>query len=290
MSELAELVAFLSNKTKAHICIHDISCLLSQESLQLDFRQKIHSTAYCDAAKSTPRGYRLCIRCKELANRKSVVLKKPFWGICPYGILEIVNPVVIDGAVACIIYIGNILPNQQQHRTTAERACRLTGVPQTKLENLLHLCEPDPDIDYYIQMSELLKNAICLMRKERNTPQQRHRSLIGNVEEYILFHYAQNITLKDLAKLYFINEKYLGRLFHANTGRSFHQYLNQIRLEHAVSLLENTTMSILNIALECGYSNITYFNRIFYKNFHLSPSQYRTEKKNVTKSSYTQDT
>ena len=278
MSELAELIAFLCSKTKAHICIHDLSGLLFQENLHLEFRQKIHSTAYCDMAKSTARGYQLCIRCKELANQKAVAEKKPFWGICPNGLLEIVNPVVIDGTVEGIIYIGNILPEWKQYQNAVSRACRLTGVPKEKLEKLTALSETDADIDYYMQMSKLLNQAICHMKKERSGPQQRHRSIIGDIEEYIASHYVQNITLKEMAGLYFMNEKYLGRLFIAETGQSFHQYLNQVRLERAAALLTGTAMPIINIALESGYTNVTYFNRVFRRKFCLSPSQYRAKR------------
>lgn len=275
MSELAELIEFLCSKTKARICVHDFSGLLSRESMHLEFRQKIHSAAYCDMAKSTARGYQLCIRCKELANQKAVTEKRPFWGICPNGLLEVVNPIVIDGAVEGIIYIGNILPKRKQYWSAVTRACRITGVSENELEKLTDLCESDADIGYYMRMSELLKQAICHMKKERSGPQQRHRSIIGDIEEYIAFHYAQNITLKEMARLYFMNEKYLGRLFAAETGQSFHQYLNRVRLERAAALLVSTSMSVLNIALECGYANVTYFNRVFRKKFCISPTEYR---------------
>lgn len=276
MSELSELIEFLCSKTKAHICIHDFSGLLSRENMYLEFRQKIHSAAYCDMAKSTVRGYQLCIRCKERANQKAVAEKRAFWGICPNGLLEIVNPIVIDGAVEGIIYIGNILPEREQYQSAVSQACRITGVPEEKLKKLTTLCESDADIGYYMRMSELLKQAICHMKKERSGPGQRNRSIIGDIEEYIAFHYAQNITLKDMARLYFINEKYLGRLFAAETGQSFHQYLNRVRLERATALLMSTSMSVLNIALDCGYANVTYFNRVFRKKFGISPTEYRS--------------
>lgn len=278
MSELAELIAFLCSKTRVHICIQDFSGLLFQENLHLEFRQKIHSTAYCDMAKSTARGYQLCIWCKRLASQKAVTEKKPFWGVCPNGMLEIVNPVVIDDAVEGIVYIGNILPGWKQYQTAVSRSCRLTGVPKEKLEKLTALCETDADIGYYMRMSELIKHAIRYMKKEHSSSKQRrHSIIIGDMEEYIAAHYVQNLTLKEMAGMFFMNEKYLGRLFIAETGQSFRQYLNRVRLEHAAALLVSTSMSVMNIALECGYTNVTYFNRVFHSKFCLSPGQYRAK-------------
>lgn len=53
------------------------------------------------------------------------------------------------------------------------------------------------------------------------------------------------------------------------------EYINQIRLEQIAILLETTETSILDIMLECGFNNVSYFNQLFKKNYGLTPRQYR---------------
>lgn len=278
MSELEQLIQFFSYQSKVHICVHDISGILAFDSMRLSVRNKIHSTAYCDAAKSSRRGYELCVRCKACANRKAVMGREPFYGICPYGMIEVVYPVVLDGAVACIIYIGHILPDKEEYLSSVNRACNLTGVPLQKMEEQAAFCETDCNVEYYMKMAEILSREIRrLWRAQGKEKTLRGDSVVSNVEEYLAYHYAQDISLKHIAELYFMNEKYLGRLFLRETGKTFRQYLNDIRLEYAVRLLKETCMSVLQISLECGYSNVTYFNRVFKDKFGSSPSAYRKE-------------
>lgn len=53
------------------------------------------------------------------------------------------------------------------------------------------------------------------------------------------------------------------------------EYINQIRMEQTAILLETTETSILDIMLECGFNNVSYFNQLFKKNYGLTPRQYR---------------
>ena len=89
--------------------------------------------------------------------------------------------------------------------------------------------------------------------------------------------YDKNISLKQLAGMYFVNEKYLGRVFKAETGCTLHQYLNNIRIKRAVAELSGTDKSILDISLDCGFGNVTYFNRRFMREFGMTPTQYRRQ-------------
>lgn len=276
MSELEQLIQFFSYRSKIHISVHDISGISASENMRLDISRKIHSTAFCDTAKSSRKGYELCMRCKARANRKAVTGRKPFYGICPYGLLEVVYPVIIDVVVVCIIYIGHILPKKEEYAARMKRTCGLTGVPLREMEAQAAFCETDCDVAHYMQMAQILDREICRLRRKTGSEKMlRGGSVVGNVEEYIAYHYAQNITLKRLAELYFMNEKYLGRLFLKETGKTFRQYLNDIRLQQAAKLLQGTRLTVLQIALECGYSNVTYFNRVFCAAFGSSPTAYR---------------
>lgn len=276
VSELEQLIQFFSYQSKVHICVHDISGILAFDNMRLSVRSKIHSTAYCDVAKSSRRGYELCVRCKACANRKAAVGREPFYGICPYGMVEVVYPVILDGAVACIIYIGHILPEKEEYLVRVSRACKLTGISLQKMKEQAAFCEIDCNVGHYMKMAEILSREIRrLWRAQGKEKSLRCDSVVSNAEEYLAYHYAQDISLKHIAELYFMNEKYLGRLFLRETGKTFRQYLNDVRLEHAVQLLEGTRMSVLQISLECGYSNVTYFNRVFKEKFGRTPTIYR---------------
>lgn len=108
-------------------------------------------------------------------------------------------------------------------------------------------------------------------------------SVVGHVQhtkitaalEYINNHYAEQITLKEVAKSVQINESYFRHLFKDELQITFKGYLTFLRLSQAKKLLIATDMSINEIIHECGYTNASQFYRVFRKNCELSPAEYR---------------
>ena len=107
MQDLQFIIDMLSKNRKLHISILDVSGILTTPATKIELKNVIHSKKFCDIAKSTKKGYRICLYCKRLANEKAIVHKKPFCGHCIYGLCEAAVPVIIGGSVAAIVYVGN---------------------------------------------------------------------------------------------------------------------------------------------------------------------------------------
>lgn len=274
--KLSALVELLCQGSRISVCVCDISGILQQEALELPFARKIHSAAFCDGAKSTRRGYRLCIKCKERANRKAVREGQPFSGYCPCGLYEAVYPVEVDGSVRCVVYVGNLLPDREAAEKRLERACRITGVSPERLKNELDRGETELSPEDAMKMAQLIGSYVKLLcRVGEAAAVSPHHWAVETLIEYVRLHYAYPISLRDLARLYYINEKYIGRLFKAQTGKTFHQYLTGVRLEEAERQLLTTSRSITDIAESCGFESASYFNRIFRERWSMTPSEYR---------------
>ena len=99
--------------------------------------------------------------------------------------------------------------------------------------------------------------------------------LLKCILEYIELHYGENISLDELSGIADMSPKYFCRFFHAMAHRSPIDYLNYYRIERACCLLENDSVSITEIAYDCGFSDTSYFIRTFKKYKGLTPKQYR---------------
>lgn len=99
--------------------------------------------------------------------------------------------------------------------------------------------------------------------------------MVKEAADYIAKHYSEDITLTEVAENIHLNPSYLSSLFKQVTGSSFKEYLNKVRVEEAKSLLEHTDYSILEIAVACGYSDQSYFTKVFKKTTGITPKQYR---------------
>ncbi len=86
---------------------------------------------------------------------------------------------------------------------------------------------------------------------------------VEKVMNYAHQNFHKPISLSEVAKLCSMTETAFSRFFKLHTGMSFINCLNEIRLGHASRLLIETTHSISEIAYECGFNNISNFNRIF---------------------------
>ncbi|OON93747.1 MAG: hypothetical protein ATN31_00755 [Candidatus Epulonipiscioides saccharophilum] len=92
---------------------------------------------------------------------------------------------------------------------------------------------------------------------------------------YLHTYYYEEITLLKVAKLVHLTPSYFSTIFKKETGYSFTQYLNKIRIENGKLLLLDTSMSILEVAIEVGFDTDTYFCTVFKKIVGISPNQFR---------------
>lgn len=95
--------------------------------------------------------------------------------------------------------------------------------------------------------------------------------------DYIRQHYSEPLSLTELAKHFHFNPSYLSSYFTSHNKEGFSEYLNKIRIEKAVELLHQGTVSIAAISEMVGYSDHSYFTKVFKKLTGLSPSQYRKQ-------------
>lgn len=103
-------------------------------------------------------------------------------------------------------------------------------------------------------------------------PRSKNISLAA---EYIREHYAQPLSLEQVAAQVYLNPEYFSRTFKEEMGQSFVNFLTDVRLRHSVQLLENTALRVQNIAQMVGYSNVSYFSTTFKKKYGMSPYEYR---------------
>lgn len=103
----------------------------------------------------------------------------------------------------------------------------------------------------------------------------RRAQAVKNVLRRIRSSYGQPLTLEDLAAEAALEPKYFCRVFRQITGRTPINYLNYYRVECAAELLCTTQGSITDIALECGFGDVSYFSRMFRRYKGQTPGQYR---------------
>lgn len=140
--------------------------------------------------------------------------------------------------------------------------------------NLLDKCRHKEDI---ISTVEWVVNDILTLREEP----QMGKSIVERAKEYILRHYKEELRLEKVAKEVRLSPNYFSKLFKRVTGYSFAAYLTQLRIAKAKDLLENTTLSVTEVALEVGFNDPAYFTSVFKRYVGMKPLAYRKVKKHL---------
>lgn len=106
----------------------------------------------------------------------------------------------------------------------------------------------------------------------KNTPENQR---VRKVEEYIDAHFQGEVRLKTLSEIAGMTPAAFSRYFRMQTGKTVSDYIIELRLGYAARQLVDTSTSIAEICYDCGFNNISNFNRIFKKKKGCSPSTFR---------------
>lgn len=107
-------------------------------------------------------------------------------------------------------------------------------------------------------------------------------SLQKQMVTYIHEHYAEDIGLDDIASAGNISRSKCCKIFQAYLQQSPVSFLNDYRMEISCNLLSNTSYSITEIALACGFNHLSYFSKSFLKKYGCTPNQYRQKRSRHT--------
>lgn len=270
------LIKALTQNTNIHISIHDLTGILNNNILCVNCMNQTHTTPFCRIAKNYS-SFPLCMRSKTQAINKAIREQKTIEGYCCFGLYEFVKAVVIDDFVRCIIFVGNIVIDKEETIKRINDTCMEKNIAPDEMIRHIKYTEQNANLETIKKIPDIIDSYIRLIYRscDISSPLDKCHWVIQNIKNYIESNYDENISLKNLSGIYFMNEKYVGTLFHKQVGCSFREYLTKIRISHATNMLINTEKSITDIALDCGFQTVTYFNRVFLKFFGESPTEYR---------------
>lgn len=99
--------------------------------------------------------------------------------------------------------------------------------------------------------------------------------IVNQATAYIEEHYAQKLTLQEVADKCYVSQWHLSKLINKYTGNTFYELLNNVRIEKAKALLNDPKLKIGDIVDMVGYSDAAHFSRVFKRIVGVSANEYR---------------
>lgn len=166
-----------------------------------------------------------------------------------------------------------ISAQEQKEAGLEEEIARLFHAIHQEMTSQAPLCDP-------IMRADVLRLYSLLVRhfeddSARDEKSMARRQQFQEVLEFIADHYADHITLADVAEVMNYTPTYVSTLFVSCAGVNFKTYLDNFRIKKAADMLCSTQQTITDIASQCGYDNVRTFNNAFRRVTGQSPSQLR---------------
>lgn len=254
---------------------------INADGVSLKLSEGKHFNPFCTRIRNTSAGYAACHACdREYAHRASCS-RKPMIYQCHAGFLEILVP-LYDNAGN---YIGSMTAGQVHRKDMpvpdksafAKRALEFGLDPDNLYElytQTLRLSDQQIEglVEYLAAIGRLLvstHNNLMFMESV-NAPDK-----ISLIKEFVEKNYGKRLSVPKIAQKFFMSSGYFSHFFKKEVGISFHSYLNLYRVSKAREMLEETELSISEIAYLTGFGSISQFNRTFRNSTGKNPGVIR---------------
>ncbi|MEO0455569.1 MAG: AraC family transcriptional regulator [Cyanobacteria bacterium P01_A01_bin.114] len=153
-----------------------------------------------------------------------------------------------------------------------------------RFHQLLSQANPQNTPRQILEAESVLLSALAILVKRYSKPGlpdgrscQHESGAVGQIKDYLHTHYAEKITLQDLAELTELSPYYLSRVFQKATGLPPHAYLIQVRIIQAKVLLSKHA-SIAQVAIDLGFTDQSHFTKTFKTLVGVTPKQYQNNR------------
>lgn len=281
MQHATDITAFINSLRSVSgvgICYYDLKDFFNY------FRAGVrnncgHYCDFCQAARGLPGGKRACERSDKIdAVTLATQYRQPFFFECHMGMQELVLPLLFRDSLIGVVFVGQCkIRGESPEKKITQRIQELGGNPDRFLE--LYAGLPELGREDLRAVGQILSQYFQL-RIENSQPigdsnVYSATTLAEQVLKYVQLHFSDILSAKSIAEHFYVTQAHLSRVFKSSYGMTLTAYIQMLRMEYAAQLLRQTNAPIGSIALNCGYPDVNYFSRLFYRHTGMSPSQYR---------------
>lgn len=265
----------------------DIATVLKELYTISGFRVSVHGTDFseivaypeticdfCSLIQNDLRNKEKCLRSDGEAFIQARKTGKPFVYNCSFGLWEAVAPLYHFGVLSGYLMMGQVrLDTDNSDVRLIELCSRYSAGDEEAKRAVASLPVIQRSrLDSYLNIMTICAEYITLTGKLVPVS----RSLASQVRRYVNANYAKKITLDELADQFKCSKSTLMNVFKRDCNQTIINYINNVRMDHAITMLENGEESINDIANACGFCDQCYFSKLFMRKFSMTPTRYRS--------------
>ena len=241
----------------------------------LNYR-KTHGNSFCSKLQSTPTGRQACIQCDHALLTSCKKTAHAATHICHAGLVDIAVPILREQEILGYIILGQLKKTedfsaQRPHLVDLE----LDTAEMERLYHALPLIN-DQRVHSIVAIAVMLAKYLLLA----NMLKPKSHQTLEKATAFIEAHLAEPLSAERIAQEIALSRSGLYKLVRSQLQCSVNDYVNLRRVMHARELLLDPELTMEQISQMTGFSNASYFSRIFKKHYGCSPMQYRKDTQN----------
>ena len=265
--EIISVLAELYKITGFRVSLHgaDYSEIAAYPAEKRSFCRMIHKNA---------KEYEKCIACDKAACKRALNEKRTHIYTCRYGFTEAVSPLYNFGTLTGFLMMGQVFETDAQ------------GVPTSALikniaplgEEMAALAKDTPFVSSDMIHSYVKIMTICAQYLTLSNAIPSTRQTVAQMtKKYIFDNYRSKITIADICDEIGCSKSTLITGFKKEYGTTVNSYITEVRLAEAINMMKAGERHIGKIASETGFSDQSYFSKVFSAKYGVPPSEYQNK-------------
>ncbi len=206
----------------------------------------------------------------------------PQQACCPAGMVHLAVPVVIQGR-----HVGTILGGRVRMQGAGDPGFQAASLLKRSRKSPPRLRQMQTALDSApvftperIRAAARLLDVLARLFAEvlsplPPVPLEKRSPRWRQAEEFVQSHLHEHLTTREAAHALNLSEACFCRMFHRLTGRTFHAYVAEARIEAAKAALQTSEQTVTEVALAVGFQSVSDFNRVFKARASLTPTEFR---------------
>ena len=230
---------------------------------------------FCQMVHKNPKEYEMCVACDKAACKKALTDKSTHIYTCRYGFTEAVSPLYNFGTLTGFLMMGQI------YETDADGCYVHTEVKsvETLGDDMIALANETPLVNTEMVNSYVKIMTICAQYLTLSNAIPSAKPTVAEMAKKFIFdNYKYTITISDICEDIGCSKSTLITCFKKEYGTTVNNYITSVRLNEAVNMLKIGERNIGEIATETGFSDQSYFSKVFSAKYGIPPSEYTNVK------------
>ena len=234
--------------------------------------------SYCKRIRRSENGRRGCMECDSNACQRAKSLGSAHIYTCHAGLKEAITPIIVEGRLLGYALLSHMSDSESFEETveTASRCNAVYGISKGETRELISQLSQTsiPTDTATIAAATNVLDAIVSYVSVKQLIRQRPEQIADQLEQYIIHHLSENLDCRTLCNHFHVSRSCLFKISKEHFGMGISQFIRKKQIQHAQKLL-SSGCSVTDTALQCGFSDVSYFTKVFKSETNTLPHHLR---------------